>query len=119
MSAVLAWADTSTVWCVHPAFSLPTTASPTFRGALKDGFGDAVVACDISEPCKCPSLDSRQTRFLWTYKEVDLAPYPVVNLVLQVEDAEKFLLALGFESLDPFFQSASWVHVSQAWIELR
>ena len=27
---------------VHPAF-LPTTASPTLHGALKDGFGEAVM----------------------------------------------------------------------------
>ena len=26
-------------------FSLPTTASPTLQGALKDGLGEAVVAC--------------------------------------------------------------------------
>ena len=29
---------------VHPAFSLPTPASPTLQGALKDGFGKAVMA---------------------------------------------------------------------------
>ena len=29
---------------VCPAFSLPATASPTLQGALKDGFGEAVVA---------------------------------------------------------------------------
>ena len=36
--------------------------------------------------------------------EVDLAPHPVVDLVLQVEDTEKFPQTLGFESLDPFFR---------------
>ena len=102
MSAVLAWADTSTVWCVHPAFSLPTTASPTFRGALKDGFGEAVVVCDMPELSKFPSLDSCQKRFLWTHKEADLAP--VVGLVLKLGDSKKFPRAPGFESLDPFFQ---------------
>ena len=30
---------------VHPVFSLPTMASPTFQGALKDGLGQAVVIC--------------------------------------------------------------------------
>ena len=35
----------------------------------------------------------------------DLAPHPVVGLVLQVGDAKKFPQALGFESLDPFFHS--------------
>ena len=47
-------------------------------------------------------LDSCQKRFLYTQKEVDLAPHPVVGLVLQVGDAEKFPQALGFESLDRF-----------------
>ena len=67
---------------VHPAFHLPTTASPTFHGALKDGVGEVVVECDMYEPCKFPSLDSRQKRFPWTLKEFDLAPHPVYGLVL-------------------------------------
>ena len=61
---------------VHSAFSLPTMASPNLQDALRDGFGEA-VACDMPEPCKFPSLDSCQKRFLWTHKEVDLAPHPV------------------------------------------
>ena len=44
---------------VHPAFPLPTTESLTLQGALKDGFGEAVVACDVPEPCKFPSLARR------------------------------------------------------------
>ena len=87
---------------VHPAFSLPTTASPTLQGAPKDGFGEAVVACDMPEPYKFPSLDSCQTRFLWTHKEADLASRPVVGFMPQVGDTEKFPQALGFESLAPF-----------------
>ena len=38
----------------------------------------------------------------WTHKEVDLAPQPVVERVLQVGDAVKFHQALGSESLDPY-----------------
>ena len=38
------------------------------------------------------------------HREVALAPHPVVGLVLQVGDAEKFPHALGFESLDLFFR---------------
>ena len=53
---------------VHPAFPLSTTASPTLQGALEDGFGEAVGACDMSEPCKFPSLDSCQKRLLRTHK---------------------------------------------------
>ena len=48
------------------------------------------------------TLDSRQKRFMWIHKEVDLTP----------QDQ-----ALGFESLDPFLsfffhKSANRVHVS-------
>ena len=75
---------------VHPGFPLPTTASPALLGTLKDGFGEAVVACAMPGPCKFPSLDSCQKRFRWTHKEVGLAPHPVVGLVLQVGAAEKF-----------------------------
>ena len=92
----------------------PYMASPTLQGDLKDGFGEAVVLCDMLEPCKLPPLNSYQKRFLWTHKEVDLAPHPVVGLVLRVEDAEKFPQALGFERLDLFLsESASRVHISQ------
>ena len=87
---------------VHPAFPLSTTASPILQGSLKDGFGESVVACDMPEPCKFPSLDRCQKMFLWTHKDVDLAPHTDVGLVHQVGDAEKFPQALGFENLDPF-----------------
>ena len=43
---------------VHPAFLLPTTASPTLQRALKDGFAEAVMACDMPESCKFLSLDT-------------------------------------------------------------
>ena len=58
-------------------------------------FGEAVVACDMPEPCEFPSIDSCQKRFLWTHKGVDLASHPVIGLVLQVGDAETFPKALG------------------------
>ena len=44
--------------------------------------------------------------FPWTHKGVELAPHPVVGLVLQVRDAEKFPQALGFEDLDPFLRAS-------------
>ena len=46
---------------VRRAFPLPTTASATNQGTLKDGSGDAVVACDMPQPCKFPFLVSRST----------------------------------------------------------
>ena len=57
-------------------------------------------------PCKFPSLESCQKRFLWTHKKVVLAPPPVVGLVLQVGYAEMFPHALGFKSVD-FFSRVS------------
>ena len=74
---------------------------PPSKVPLKDGFGEAVVACDMSEPCKFLTLDSCQKRFMWTHKEVDLAPHSIVGLVLQAGDTEKFPHALCFESLHP------------------
>ena len=52
----------------------------------------------------CPNHASFRlfNRFLWTHKEVDRAPHPVIGLVLEVGEAEKSARALDFESLDPF-----------------
>ena len=69
----------------------------TLQGALKDGSGEAVVVCDMPEPCKFLSLDSCQKRFLWTHKAVALALQPVIGLALQVGDADKFPPALGVQ----------------------
>ena len=52
---------------VQPSFPLPITASPNLHGAPKEGFGKAVVACDMPEPCEFPSLDRCQKWFLWTH----------------------------------------------------
>ena len=61
------------------------------------------MACDVPEPCTFSSLDNCFERFLWIHKEIDLALHPVVSLVLQVGDAEKFPQALRFENLNPSF----------------
>ena len=45
---------------------------------------EAVVAPDMPDPCKFASLDSCQKRFLWIHKGADLAPHPVVGLVVVV-----------------------------------
>ena len=37
---------------VHQAFPLPSMASPTLQGALRYGFGEADVSCDMPESCK-------------------------------------------------------------------
>ena len=56
------------------------------------------MAYEMPESGEFPSLDSCKKRFLWTLKKVDLAPHPVVSLVLQAGDGEKFPLALCFGS---------------------
>ena len=66
-------------YTVHPAFLLPTKALSSFDGVLKDGFGEA---CDMPELSKFPSLDSCQTKFLWTHNEVALAGNLTINLDL-------------------------------------
>ena len=68
----------------------------TLQGALKGGFGEAVMACDMPEPCKFLSVASCLERLLWIHKEGELAPHPVVGLVLQVGDVEKFPQAIWF-----------------------
>ena len=90
---------------VHQIFPLPITTSPTLQGSLKDGFGEAVLACNMPEPCKFPSLYSCLKRFLLTHKEDDLAPHPVVDLVLQVGDAEMFVMHLVWNVWILFFHS--------------
>ena len=64
--------------------------------------GEAVVACDMPEPCKFPSSDSCQKRFLWTHKKVDHARTQSLVFVFQIKDAEKSPKALDCKSLDPF-----------------
>ena len=90
---------------VHSAFLLPTAESPSLRDALKGDFGEAVVACDMPEPCRFPSSDSCQKGFSWDHKEADLSPHLVVGFVLQVGDAEKFPQALGLEKAGSFSQT--------------
>ena len=60
------------------------------------------MARDMPEPCELLSLDSCQKRFIGAHTEVDLAPHLVVDFMLQVGDAEKVSLALGFKSQHPF-----------------
>ena len=91
----------STLSCCPSSISSADHGVGTLQGPLKHGFGEAVMTRDMPEPCEFPPLDSRQKRFVWAHKEVDLAPHPVVGLTLQ-EDAEKFPRALGYEILDVF-----------------
>ena len=86
--------------CCYP----PIAVSPALQGALKDCFGEAVVAHDLPEPCEFPYHDSCQKRFLQAHKRAVRAPRPVIGLVLQVGDMEKLLHVVGLESPDPFLR---------------
>ena len=59
----------------------------------------------MSEPCKFRLLIVVRKEFLWTHKEVDLAPHPIVDLVLQVGDAEKFA-----QHLETSKTHLPWIH---------
>ena len=72
------------------------------------------MARNILEPCNPLSLDSCQKSSLWVHKEIDLAPHPVIVLMLQVGDAEKFPQALGLRSLDLSSQSELAGSMSQS-----
>ena len=77
-----------------------------FRGLDGDGgFGEAVVACDMLKPCKFPSRDNCQKKFLLPTRTLILlrAQSLVLCSKFQVGDAKEFPQALGFESLGPFF----------------
>ena len=79
--SILAWArDVHALTLSAQHFPLPTSASPTLQGAQKDGFGEAVVTCEIHEPCEFPFFDSCQNGFLWAHKEFDLAPLHIYKL---------------------------------------
>ena len=57
------------------------------------------MACDMSEPCKVPFLDSCQRRFLWTHKGVDLALHPVVGFVLEVHGTPHYAFEEDLEEM--------------------
>ena len=102
---VLARVRMSPLWCCPSSISSADHGVATLQDHLKDGFKEAVVAFNMPEPRKFPSLDSCQKKFLWTHKEADVAPHPVVGLALRLGDMLlKFPRAFGFESLDPFLR---------------
>ena len=82
-------------------------ASSTLQGALKNGFGEAVV-CDIPEPHELQSLDCCTKRFLWTHKEADRFTHSVIGAPNR--RCEKSSLALGLKS-QVFSKSVSRLHV--------
>ena len=73
--------DVRSSMLVHPIFPVLTTASPALQDALKDGFGEPVLAREMAEPYEFPYFDNRQKRFFLVYKKVNLAPHPVVDFV--------------------------------------
>ena len=71
---------------VHPAFPLPTMASPTLQGALKDGLERlSWRTCETCPNHAIPSLDSCQKRLLWTHEEADSCCAPVVGLARNMQ----------------------------------
>ena len=60
------------------------------------------MACDMPEPCKSPSVNSCQKRFLLTHEKFYHAPHPVVGVVLQVGDTDMHFFS-RVSKQDPYF----------------
>ena len=87
----------------HPAFPLLITALPTLQGALKDGFGETVMAFDVPEPCKFPFQGICQKTFVWTHKELDLALHLAVVPVLPSRRCGEVSSCTWFQKPGSFF----------------
>ena len=74
---------------------------------------------DMPEAWNFSSLDSCQKRFLWTHKEDDLAPHPVVGLVLQVGDSEKRSQAFETKYLRKLLSISHLEHKTNDWVRSR
>ena len=83
------------------------------QGALKDDFGEAVVACDMPEPCKFPSLDSCQKRSRGP--TMKLSSLCIQSFVLcSKRRCRDVFSGAWFRKPGSFFsESASRVHASQ------
>ena len=115
---ILACAGMSTLWCCLSSISFAYHSIAHPSRCPEGWFGETDLACDMPKPCKFPSLDNCQKRFLQTHKKADIALHPVVGLVLEIRDAQKSPQALRFKSLDPFFQSqhaGSMFHSHNGW----
>ena len=66
LQAVLVWTEMSIVFrCPSSTYSADRGIDPLpLSRALKDGFGEAVLARDMPEPCEFPSLDRCQKTLL-------------------------------------------------------
>ena len=105
LRAVLAWAGMSTLWCCQSSI-FSADHGVTYSPGCHEGWFWRGCRGMWHARTMQSSLDSCKKRFLWTHKEVELAPHahPIIGLVLQVGDAEKFPQALGFQSLGLSFR---------------
>ena len=79
---------------VHPAFPLPTTTSPTLKSALRNGFGEAVTTCDMSNACKFLSLVQSTNHYFIKLTSV----YSLVYLLIASDDHLTIWYALSCSS---------------------
>ena len=61
--------------------------------------GEAVMACDMPEPWKFPSLDSCQKRFLWNHRQI------LFSLAIAAID-EAILMQTFTEQVPSFYRIA-------------
>ena len=79
---------------VHPAFPLPTTASPTLQYALKDFLERLSWRVTFPHNASFRLLTVARKRFPWTHTKVDVAPHPLVGLLFREERWRSFLVHL-------------------------
>ena len=91
LSAVLAWAGMSTLWCFPSCISSASygIADPPRCSKWRMFFQRLLYRVTFPPKCKFSSPDSCQKRFLWTHKEVDLVLHPVVGLEVKEHSCAK------------------------------
>ena len=89
---------------VRPQFPLPIAETPTL--CPEGEFGKRCRGTWHVQTCQFPSLGSRQSRFLWAYKEVDLVPHSdrSTGLCLSVCLSLSLLLSLSRSGLITLFR---------------
>ena len=80
------------MWPINIFSRISTIPKP--RSNTEDGFGKAVMVCDMPESCEFPSLNSCQKGFLQGHKEVGLALHLVIGCVKSHNPRSAFSFAI-------------------------
>ena len=107
--AVLAWAGMSTLWCRPSSISSAVYGVAHHPRCPEEWFWKGCCGIWHARTMQFPSLGSCQKRFLWTHKEVDIAPHPVVGLVFQAGSADSRTLIILTQISESVDRSYPWL----------